>query len=147
MRRRDCLGFLAVAVASRPIITLAQISPRRPLIAVVIGASQAASERWLRGLPQGLQELGYVEGRDYQIEYGYADGDVTRLPALVDELIRHNPNVIVVGNDNAALLAKQATASIPLSTLEQLTPSVLAWPRATLDPWGMSPGCSPVRIP
>ncbi len=114
MRRRQFIVLFAAAAASRPFITLAQVSTKRPLIAVLIGGSQAASQHWRNGLPQGLQELGYVEGRDYDIEYRYADGDVTRQPVLVDELIRHKPNVIVAGNGLATLAAKQATVSIPI---------------------------------
>ena len=114
MKRRDFLGLLAGAAASRPVIALAQFPTKRPLIAVVIGASQTASERWRGGLPQGLEELGRIEGRDYDIEYRYADGDLTRQPAIIDELIRRKPDLIVVGNSFAALAAKQATASIPI---------------------------------
>jgi ABC-type uncharacterized transport system substrate-binding protein len=114
MRRREFIVLFAAAAASRPFITLAQVSTKRPLIAVLIGASQAVSQHNRNALTQGLQELGYVEGRDYDIQYRYADGDVTRQPALVDELIRHRPNVIVTGNALAGLAAKQATASIPI---------------------------------
>ncbi len=114
MRRRQFIVLFAAAVAWRPFIALAQTSTKRPLIAVLIGASQATSQRFLSGLPHGLQELGYVEGRDYEIEYRYAEGDLTRLPALVDELIQRKPSVIVVGNTPAAVAAKRATASIPI---------------------------------
>jgi len=114
MRRRQFIVLFAAAVASRPVLALAQASTKRPLIAVLIGASQAASQRWVSAFPQSLQELGYVEHRDYDIEYRYADGDVTRQSVLVDELIRYKPNVIVVGTGLAALAAKQATASIPI---------------------------------
>ena len=114
MRRRTFLGLLAAAVASRPVIALAQASTKRPLIAVFIGASQAASQRWVSGFPQGLQELGYVEHRDYEIEYRYAAGDLTRTRVLMDELIRLGPNVIVAGSITAAVEAKQATAIIPI---------------------------------
>jgi putative tryptophan/tyrosine transport system substrate-binding protein len=80
-----------------------------------------------------LQELGYVEGRDYEIEYGYADGDLTRQPALVDELIRYKPSVIVAGNTAAALAAKQATVSVPI---------VIA---LTFDPIGLGMAASYAR--
>jgi putative ABC transport system substrate-binding protein len=114
MRRRTFLGLPMLAVTARPIITLAQASAQRPLIAVVIGTSQTASQPWRRELAQGLQELRYVEGRDYEIEYRYADGDPTRQPVLVDELIRHKPIVIVAENAVAALAAAQATISTPI---------------------------------
>jgi putative ABC transport system substrate-binding protein len=114
MRRREFIGLLAVTVASWPAIALAQVSTKRPLIGVLIGNSEIASRPWRSALPQGLQELGYLEHRDYEIEYRYADGDLTRTAVLVDELIRLRPNVIVVGYTAAAVAAKQATASIPI---------------------------------
>ena len=114
MRRREFIGLLAVIVASWPAIALAQVSTKRPLIGVLIGGSEIATRPWRSALPQGLQELGYIEGRDYEIEYRYAEGDLTRHPALVDELIRHKPNVLVVGTTSGAVAAKQATASIPI---------------------------------
>lgn len=117
MRRRQFIVLFAAAAASRPVITLGQVSAQRPLIAVLIGQSKAGSQPYRNALTQGLQELGYVEGRDYDIEYRYADGDLTRQPVQVDELIRHKPNVIVTGNAFAALAAKQATASIPIVTV------------------------------
>ena len=44
---------------------------------------------------QGLRELGYVEGKNIIIEFGYADGKFDRLPSLVSELIRLKVNVII----------------------------------------------------
>ena len=88
MRRREFIGLLAVIVASWPAIGLAQVSTKRPLIGVLLGGSEIGSRPWRGALPQGLQELGNIEGRDCEIEYRYAEGDLTRHPALVDELIR-----------------------------------------------------------
>src|SRR5713101_3465752 len=136
MRRREFIVIFAAAAASRPFITLAQVSTKRPLIAVLIGASQAASQHWRSGLPQGLQELGYVEGRDYDIEYRYADGDLTRHPVQVDELIQHKPNVIVVGNTTAAVAAKQATASIPIVVVAAGDPVSLGLAASQARPQG-----------
>ena len=82
MMRRQFIGLFAAAAASQPVITLGQVSAQRPLIAVLLGVSQAASQPYRNALTQGLQELGYVEGRDYDIEYRYADGAVTRQRAV-----------------------------------------------------------------
>jgi putative tryptophan/tyrosine transport system substrate-binding protein len=114
MMRREVIGLLAVIVASWRAIALAQVPTKRPLIAVLLGASQATSKATRSAFTQRLQDVGYFEGRNYDIEYRYADGDLTRIPALVDELIRLKPSVIVVGNSTAALAAKRATASIPI---------------------------------
>jgi ABC-type uncharacterized transport system substrate-binding protein len=114
MKRREFIGLLAAAATWRPVIALGQGPGQRPLIAVLSGVSQTAHQYLRNAFQQGLQELGYVEGRDYDIEYRYEEGDVTRGPALVDELIRHKPSVIVVANVRGALAAKQATVSIPI---------------------------------
>jgi putative tryptophan/tyrosine transport system substrate-binding protein len=129
-RRREFIGLVAGAVASRPFTALAQVPTTRPLIGVLLGGSKAATERYRIGLPQGLQELGYVEGRDCEIEYRYADGDLTRFPALASELVQLKPKVIVVAATLAALAVKQATVSIPI---------VIG---LTFDPIGLGMGAS-----
>jgi ABC-type uncharacterized transport system substrate-binding protein len=132
MRRREFLGLLAGAAVSRPVLALAQVPTKRPLIAVLSSGSPTTTE-FQSGLPHGLQELGYVEGRDYEIQYRYMSGDVTRLPELVDELIRLKPNVIVVGNSAAALAARQTTTSIPIVAA------------AIFDPVSLGLAASPAR--
>jgi putative ABC transport system substrate-binding protein len=136
MRRRQFIGLFAAAVASRPVITLGQVSAQRPLIGVLLGGSQATGQRNRNALTQGLQELGYVEGRDYDIEYRYADGDVTRQPMQADELIRHKPNVIVATNALAGLAATQATASIPIVTVTGADPVSLGLATSLARPKG-----------
>jgi len=122
MKRREFIALLGAATFWWPTVLLAQSPDLRPLIAVVIGASQQSSERWRTGLPEGLKQLGYVEGRDYDIEYRYADGDLTRQPALLQQLLRRDPKVIVAGNTSAAVAARQATSRIPIivSTIDPI---------------------------
>ena len=62
----------------------------------------------------GLRELGYVEGRNLHLEMRFADGRPDRLSELVAELLRLDPDVLVVGSTIGARAAKQATASIPI---------------------------------
>lgn len=63
---------------------------------------------------QGLHELGYSETRNVVIEQRYAHGAAERLPGLAAELIRMNPDLIVVDGTTTALAAKAATTSIPV---------------------------------
>jgi putative ABC transport system substrate-binding protein len=61
----------------------------------------------------GLKETGYIEGQNVAIEYLSAEDQPGRLPALVADLIRRQVAVIV-GNNNSALAAKAATATVPI---------------------------------
>jgi putative ABC transport system substrate-binding protein len=109
--RREFNSLLGGAAAAHwSGVAVAQISPRRPVIAVLIGGSLD----YASALTQRIQELGYVAGRNVEIVYRYAHGDVARLPVLVDEVVRLNPDIVVVTNTQAAIAMKQATSAIPI---------------------------------
>jgi putative ABC transport system substrate-binding protein len=114
MRRRELLGSFAAVAALRPLVAFAQDSTRRPVVAVLVGASSRASSSYVNGFSQGLQELVYSEGRNIDIVYRYADGDLARLPALAGELIPLRPDAIVSGTTAGILAVKRATATIPI---------------------------------
>ena len=88
MRRREFIALLGGATTATlaPVHIFAQTSSKRPLIACMVGASKAEAERFFSGFAQGMRELGYAEGRDYGFEVRYADGDVNRIPPLVEEI-------------------------------------------------------------
>jgi putative ABC transport system substrate-binding protein len=112
--RRKFLATLGGAAASWPCNGLAESPPKRPLIGFLVSASKSAGTRYYSGFPLGMRDLGYLEGRDYGLEERYADGDVSRLPLLAEELVRLKPDVIVAGATPSVLAAKQATASTPI---------------------------------
>jgi hypothetical protein len=112
MKRREFISFVGGAVVAWPRAVIAQVSPRRALVAVLSTISSTTAAHW-SGFSQGLQELGYVEGRNIDIVYRYGDGDQERLPPLADELVRLKPDVIVTGSPDAVLAVKRATATIP----------------------------------
>jgi putative ABC transport system substrate-binding protein len=65
---------------------------------------------------QGMREHGYVEGRNFDIVYRFADGYVERLPALAEELVPFHPNVILAPASGPAVAARKATSTIPIVT-------------------------------
>jgi putative ABC transport system substrate-binding protein len=63
---------------------------------------------------QGLHDLGYVEGRDFVVEYRFAEGRPDRFPELAADLVRAQVDVIVTSGTQATMAAKQATQTIPI---------------------------------
>src|SRR5262249_35366766 len=114
MKRRAFISLLGGGVVAWARNGFAQSPPKRPLIGFLAASSKAAGERFYSGFPLGMRELGYLEGRDYGVEGRYADGDVSRLPLLAEELVRLKPDVILAATTPGALAAKQATATIPI---------------------------------
>jgi putative ABC transport system substrate-binding protein len=109
MRRRTFiagLGAAALPVAARAQQTM-------PVIGFLRSASLADSAHIVKAFHEGLQEAGFVEGRNVTIEFRWADNDLGRLPVLVAELIG-KPVSIIVANTPAALAAKATKTTIPI---------------------------------
>jgi putative ABC transport system substrate-binding protein len=83
-------------------------------IGILVSSSASLNASRDEALRQGLHEVGYVEGKNIIIEYRYAEGKMDRLAELARELVRMNPDVIVVGGTRVAVAAKQASSTIPI---------------------------------
>jgi putative ABC transport system substrate-binding protein len=85
------------------------------VIGFLHSASRGPCESMLAGFRKGLDELGFVEGRNLTIEYRWADGRFDRLPALAAELVQRRVAVIVAAGGNVSVLAARgATLTIPI---------------------------------
>ncbi len=69
-----------------------------------------------------LRDAGFEEGRNLEVEWRFAEGDVNRLPALTDELVRLNVEVIVASFNQSIAAAKRATRTIPVVMLNAVSP-------------------------
>jgi putative tryptophan/tyrosine transport system substrate-binding protein len=106
-------GLVAALVA--PLAAKAQQAANMPVVGLLdYGAPDEARLAWWKALREGLQELGYVEGRSISFEARWAEGRVDRLSSLVVELVQLQVNVIVTGGGEAARAAKHATPTIPI---------------------------------
>jgi ABC-type uncharacterized transport system substrate-binding protein len=114
MQRREFIISFGGGAAAWPFVARAQ-QPTMPVIAWVAGGSHNNTyERYLASFRQGLSEVGFAEGRDFTIEYYWAQGEYDRLSWLVAGLVEREVAVIVALGDVAARAAKLATSATPI---------------------------------
>jgi len=117
MKRREFITLLGGAAAAwiSPPVALAQDLDKRPRrIAYLGGSSRMASGRLVEAFPDGMRTHGYVEGRNFEIDYRWAEGHLKRISTLAEELIRSNPDLVLAGTVQAAVAASDATKTIPI---------------------------------
>src|SRR5262245_34083726 len=112
MKRRAFIKLLGATSAAAAIPARAQ-KPAIPVIGFLSGRSPAEAASAVGGFRQGLNDVGYVEGKNVTIEYRWAEGRYYRLPALAAELVGRRISVIAA-TGGSELAAKTATNTIPI---------------------------------
>lgn len=115
MDRRNFVCAITGGILAGPLSSFAQSQDNRAWrIGILEATSTAMNAANLDAFRQGLTGLGYLEGRNFVIEYRTTDGRNERYAALATELVRLKVDLIVTRGTPATLAAKNATITIPI---------------------------------
>jgi putative tryptophan/tyrosine transport system substrate-binding protein len=114
MQRRKFITLLAAAPMVWPVVSRGADQIRK--IGVFWGQAKDDPEMWVRfaAFTQGLQKLGWTEGKNVSFEIRHAVGNPDQIPSMAAELVGTNPDVIVASTAGLAIIARKATNTIPI---------------------------------
>ena len=113
MRRREFIKAIAGSAVTWPLAVKAQ-QPTMPLLGFLSATSESTATEQQIKFHSGLNEAGFVQGKNVTIVYHWADGQYDRLPAMAADLVRRPVSLIVAQGPPAALAARAATTTIPI---------------------------------
>jgi putative ABC transport system substrate-binding protein len=113
VRRREFISLLGGAALAWPVAARGQQPGAMPRIGLlsVFAESDPEGQALIRELIQRLQELGWVNGRNVQIDFRFSDTDATRISMLATELIELRPDVVLAAGALAATALRQQTGA------------------------------------
>ena len=116
LRRREFITMLGGAAAAWPLAARAQQPERMRRIGALmyLAADDPDSPALVAAFARGLQELGWIEGRNIQIDYRWGGGDLDRVRRYAAELVALAPDVILVTSGSALAALQNATRTVPI---------------------------------
>jgi putative ABC transport system substrate-binding protein len=115
VRRREFISILSGLLVASPLSARAQQTGKVPTVGILWHAGSVEEEAiYLKEIQQGLQALGYVEGRNINLVNTFANEEYARFNANAVDLVGRNVDLIIAVTLPAALAAQRATKSIPI---------------------------------
>jgi putative tryptophan/tyrosine transport system substrate-binding protein len=134
-KRRQFITLVSCAVAAWPLVSHGQQRARR--IGVLIGTgNDLQSQFWLAAFRRRLQELGWSDGRDLQIDVRWGSADINYIRSSAADLVSSKPDVILVYGVRALNPIRQATRQIPVVFIATSDPVGLGLVESLAHPGG-----------
>jgi len=142
MSRRILVFVLSVVILSSTHLAEAQQAGKILRIGFLDGSTASGIAVLLDAFRQELSKLGWIEGKNFTIEYRFAEGKPERIPELAADLVRLKVDLIVVSGTPPALAAKKATTTIPIVMTNTGDPVALGLVASLARPGGNLTGFS-----
>src|SRR5690349_2465177 len=113
MRRRDFIALLGGVALSAPDMARAQSSVRRIGALLQFERDNPETQPWLTALREGLEKLGWSEGRNVRFDYRWAGMDESAMKRFANEIVASKPDLIVSSSSLTTRILKAETSSIP----------------------------------
>jgi putative tryptophan/tyrosine transport system substrate-binding protein len=148
MKRRAVVALLGGVVVGWPLAARAQQSPALRRIGVLMGLSNSdpTGQRYLASFIRGLQELGWIEGRNIRIDYRWVADDTERIRASAEELVNLKPDVILAHSGLTVAQLQRQTSTIPIVFLHIVDPVATGFVRTLARPGGNITGFTPGEL-
>jgi ABC-type uncharacterized transport system substrate-binding protein len=114
VRRREFITLLGGAATAWPHAARAQQPAKVPTIGYLGATTRSVESQRVAAFMQRLRELGWIEGRNFAIEYRWGEGRNERFAEFAAEFVQLKVDLIVTYGTAAVLAAKQATSAIPI---------------------------------
>jgi putative tryptophan/tyrosine transport system substrate-binding protein len=140
--RRKLIVALGASALAAPFRIYAQPVKKSVVVGILGVQDQPSAERVLSAFKQGLQELGYVEGKNVALQLRFADGKLERVPGLATELVNLKVDIIVSFGTVTTSALQKVTSTIPIVMANTLDPVGNGFVKTLARPGGNITGLS-----
>jgi putative ABC transport system substrate-binding protein len=135
VKRREFITLIGGATVAWPLVSTGQQRARR--VGVLIGTgNDLQSQFWLTAFRRRLQELGWSDGRDLQIDVRWGSADIDHIRSSAADLVNSNPDVTLVYGVRALNPIREATSQIPVVFIATSDPVGLGLVESLAHPGG-----------